>query len=103
MSLSEYHYYSAANYTPAVTAHFDWRMLRRTAWRVQNRDASYGVFISWWFFGHLQFYHGSSKCDGSESFKATHIVMVDKPSELLAFRWRTAGPGAVEWSNQGGS
>lgn len=84
---------------PVVVSHFDWGWLRRTKWAVAN-----GRFVSWWFFGHLQWYHGDAKHDATRTCMYEHgqlgqpvepnqYVMTTTPSELLAFRWRAKGPG----------
>jgi hypothetical protein len=97
-----FHYFAPSNYTPSILKYRPgW--FRYSIWKVQNRDGSMGRFTSVWLFNHLQAYWGSSKCDGTESYAASRIVMVDKPSELSAFRWRSAGPGSLSWDNMGGS
>ena len=77
-------------YQPSLHHHFDWGVLRRTVWMVQNRDTTFGHFTSWWFFGHLQWYHGTAKCDGSESLKRTYrdAVMLRKNDD----RWTVILP-----------
>jgi hypothetical protein len=97
--LDQYHYQT--DMTPIMKSHFD-HVFRRTVWVVKNRDGSRGKFVSWWI-GNFQLYHGSSKCDGSESITAHTIIMVDKPSELFALRYRKDGPGYPQWDNMGGS
>lgn len=99
-------YYYFHPFQPIIKAHFDWKILRRTSWsHLINRDGSEGRFVSWWVFNHLQFYHGTTKCDGSESTDAgaPPFVMTDEESEMWAFRWRTNGPGEPMWNNMGGS
>ena len=86
--------------------------LRRTSWvGLLNPDGSFGWFVSWWFWK-LQWYHGSTKCDGTRTYMmnngqlgdaAPGYVMTTTPKELAAFRWRSAGPGEAVWSNMGGS
>jgi hypothetical protein len=94
---------------PQVKRHFDWGWLRRTSWRnIERRDGRRATWVSWWFFGHLQWYHGTAKCDGSKSYESLaevpgRYVMTDKPDEMLALRWRTNGPSAVKWDNMGGA
>lgn len=94
---------------PVVVSHFDWGILRRTVWH-----SAPGRFTSWWLVGHLQWYHGTAKCDGTRTRMAwdgqlgdrlpmTRYVMTTTPAELSAFRWRTQGPGPPVWDNQGGS
>jgi hypothetical protein len=94
---------------PVIRRAFDWGWLRRTKWA-----GGPDVFVSWWLFGHLQWYHGTAKCDGTRTRMAwngelgeklsEHIyVMTTTPTELSAFRWRTNGPGDLNWDNQGGS
>jgi hypothetical protein len=100
---------------PHLAAHFDWGWLRRTHWHCVDRS-----FTSWWFFGCLQWYHGSAKCDGTrtrmywagmltdtpEGYYKPDMnlyVMTMTPSELLALRWRRTGPGEPTWDGMGGS
>lgn len=99
-----------SNGPPSVVSHFDWGWLRRTRW-----DCNPGKFISWWFFGHLQWYHGTAKIDGTRTYMAWNgqlgeprasqdqYVLTTTPSELLAFRWRTDKPKPPFWNDQGGT
>ena len=89
---------------PLVRRYFDWGWLRRTSWTaLSKRDFSDARFVSWWFMGHLQWYHGTAKCNGSLSEPTKGLwIMTDKPSEMTAFRWRANGPGEVHWNNMGG-
>jgi len=96
---------------PTIKHHFDWGWLRRTCWVCGPNK-----FVSWWFFGHVQFYHGI-KIDGSRTFmgwngqlgtsgektNSDQYVMTTTPKEKLAFRWRTEKPGPPTWSDQGGT
>jgi hypothetical protein len=93
---------------PIIKSHFDWWILRRTCWKVKD-----DTFVSWFFFGHLQIYHGI-KIDGSRTYmgwngqlgdKLDHnmYVMTTTPKEQFAFRWRTKRPGAPIWSDQAGT
>ena len=89
-----------------------WWFVRRTAWYNMWVDRNTpGWFVSWWFWK-LQWYHGSTKCDGTRTYMmnngqlgdaAPGYVMTTTPKELAAFRWRSAGPGEAVWSNMGGS
>ena len=102
--MGPFHYFAPDNFTPAVIAYGECCGYRKTTWQVKNRDGSLGWFISRWFFGHLQWYYGTAKCDGSQSIVAGRIVMTDEPKELLAFRWRSGGPsGPPVWDNMGGT
>lgn len=105
--MGPYHYFARNNFTPFIIQFRERRYLglyRKALWQVMNRDGSFGVFVSRWFLGHLQWYHGTAKCDGSQSIMAGRIVMTDEPKELLAFRWRTSGPsGPPVWDNMGGT
>ena len=94
---------------PDIISGFDWGWLRRTVWQHAP-----GSFTSWWLCRRLQWYHGTSKCDGTRTRMAwngelgvrsapSQYVMTTTPSELLAFRWRANGPGDRVWDNQGGS
>lgn len=88
---------------PTVLDHFDWGWLRRTRWtRIFTRGGSFADFTSWWFFGHLQIYHGSAKCNGSLSHPPAQYTMTDLPRELRACRWRSHGPDPIAWDNMGG-
>jgi len=102
---------------PLIKAHFDVWLLRRTSWAcLTNPDGSEGRFVSWWLVGHLQWYHGTVKCDGTRTRMAwsgqlgeprtmeqRDYVMTTTPAELWAFRWRLNGPGEPVWDNMGGS
>jgi len=94
---------------PVVASHVDWGWLRRTRW-----SCAPGSFTSWWLFGHLQWYHGTAKCDGTRTRMGWNgelgdptapdqYVITTTPSEMHAFRWRSKGPGEPIWSNMGGS
>ena len=103
----KYHYFALENYQPFLIqfrARRYFGLYRKAVWQVMKRDSTMGLFISRWFFGHLQWYHGDAKCDGSLSITNKRIVMTDEPSELLAFRWRKLGPsGPPVWDNMGGT
>jgi hypothetical protein len=105
---------------PTVLSHRDWGWLRWTRWAVPTRSGDAGRFTSVWLFGHLQFYWGDSKHDATRTYLyqsgqldngdgapytpiSVYRVYTDKPSELRAFRWRTAGPSPVDERNMGGS
>lgn len=89
---------------------------RRTTWtQITNKDGSPGTFVSTWWWK-LQYYAGTTKCDGTRTFMLRHgqlgtspddptdgYVMTTLPKELLAFRWRSKGPGEVKFDNMGGS
>lgn len=94
---------------PVRVSHVDWGWIRRTRWSFAP-----GSFTSWWFANHLQWYHGTAKCDGTRTRMGwagqlgdptapTQYVITTTPSEMHAFRWRTNGPGEPLWDNQGGS
>ena len=97
------HYYAPKNFTPSIFQSHAFGWFRRTRWDVMNRNATLGHFVSIWFFGKLQIYFGTAKCDGSESHAEGKIVMVDSWKERYAFRWRASGPGLLSWDNMGGS
>ena len=109
----KYHYFALENYQPFLIQFRSRRyfgLYRKAVWQVMKRDSTMGLFISRWFFGHLQWYHGDAKCDGGLSKTHNRIVMTDEPSELLAFRWRKAGPSVSpehgtlpDWDNMGGT
>ena len=103
----KYHYLAPDNFQPFLIQFRSRRyfgLYRKAMWQVMKRDGTMGLFISRWFFGHLQWYHGDAKCDGSLSITNKRIVMTDEPSELLAFRWRKLGPsGPPVWDNMGGT
>ena len=101
---------------PTVKRHFDWTWLRRTSWKdIRLVDGTTAKWISWWFFNHLQIYHGTAKCDGTRSRMywlgqlgnppggTEYYVMTTTPSEMWAFRWRTNSPGPPVWDDMGGS
>jgi hypothetical protein len=105
---------------PRVVSHHDWGWLRWTRWAVPTRNGHEGRFTSVWLFGHLQFYWGDAKHDATRTYLyqtgqldngdgvpytpvSGYRVYTDKPSELRAFRWRTAGPAPVDERNMGGS
>ncbi len=92
-----------------------WKLIRRTSWDpIVMPDGTPGKWISWWFFNHLQWYHGTAKIDGTRTymyrygqlgapFDPLSVVMTTTPSELLAFRWRTEPPKAPKWDDMGGT
>lgn len=93
---------------PTVKAHVDWGVLRRTSWtHIVQRNGEKAHFVSWWFLGHLQVYHGSAKNNGSLSDLSQEppvYTMTDKPSELRTVRWRSHGPnGPPAWNDMGGT
>lgn len=89
-----------------------WGLIRKTTWdHLMNPDGSVGTFTSWWI-GKLQYYSGSTKCDGTRTRMMNSgqlgdptpgYVMTTTPKELLAFRWRANGPGEATWDNMGSS
>jgi hypothetical protein len=100
--------------TPKV---WGWRwLLRRTTWEnLVLPDGSAGLFTSWVLFNRIQFYHGTTKCDGTRTVwyrtgvlgdphDTTSFVMTTTPKEMLAFRHISQGFQAVPtWDNMGGS
>lgn len=93
---------------------------REAVWSVPKADGERGWFVSRWWFGHLQYYRGDAKCDGTrtrmywqgqlddgqgEPYQPhlSQYVYTDLPRELWAFRWRQGGPGEPRWDNMGGS
>jgi hypothetical protein len=89
-----------------------WGPFRRTSWSaISDPDGATGWFVSWWVWK-LQWYHGSVKCDGTRTIMlnngqlgdpTTGYVMTTTPTELVAVRWRSQGPGDAVWFNMGGS
>jgi hypothetical protein len=86
--------------------------IRKTFWyMLLLPDGSPGTFVSWWIWN-LQWYFGTTKCDGTRTYMLNHgelgepesgYVMTTTPSELHAFRWRSGGPSFAYWDNMGGS
>jgi hypothetical protein len=90
-------------------------LLRRVWWtNIFTISGDNAKWISWTFLWFFHFYHGTAKCDGTQTYRyhtgqlgepieANVYVMTTTPKEMLAVRFRSKGMQEdPSWDNMGG-